>query len=172
MQDADILAIQETHSTEGSVAIARMPQDTCAWWSHESQSTGRVGIMVNRSFMERFPGTNQDSWQEVVPGRAAILRLDGPSGSLDVAVLYMHTGATGEARQQRDKVKVALLKALRPQLKVLTVIVGDWNFTKEDTDRVNLEVGHWSKSKDSAEHADWEDEVFAPTAFRKRGRGT
>ena len=101
---ADAVAVQETHSTPGVVGMASSAQNTRAWWSHEGQSTGGVGILVRKGFLEHFV-EDRIEWVEVVPGRAAILRLDGPEGSLDICTVYL---PTGDARAQRRRISIAL----------------------------------------------------------------
>ncbi len=50
---------------------------------------------------------------------------------------------------------------MRPKLRALTILVGDWNFTREGTDRIDLATAEWSKNaNDSKEHDDWRKSVF------------
>ena len=81
LQRYDILALQETHSTIANTTRVITPPGRQIWWSHETQHTGGVGLIITQTFLRNFQsnydGTIGD-WLEVVPGRAAILRLEGP----------------------------------------------------------------------------------------------
>ncbi len=87
--------------------MATSSHDVQAWWSHEGQCTGGVGIFVRKAFLEHFL-EGRAEWVAVVPGRAAMLRLDGRRGSLDLCILHLPTGA---ARRQRAKILGTLARA-------------------------------------------------------------
>ncbi len=78
-----MVAVQETHSTLGVVGMASSTHEVQAWWSHEGHSTGEVGLLVRKAFLSNFQEDRIEGL-EVVAGRAAILRLDGSAGSLDL----------------------------------------------------------------------------------------
>ncbi len=61
---------------------------------------------------------SEADWIEVEPGRAAILRLNGPSGSIDLAVVQL---ATGDASRDRVLTMERLAGQLRPPDSSLTV---------------------------------------------------
>ena len=103
-------------------------------------------------------------WIEVVAGRAAILRLDGPLGSLDLVTVYMHTG---QASDSRAEVRDAIARALRPPSRALTILIGDWNFVRESRDRMNLEAGNWAGQQDESEHDVFEAELFEPNSVHE-----
>jgi hypothetical protein len=111
LRQANVLAVQETHSTFGSAAAKKPLSGTRHRFSREGQTTAGVGLVIQIAFLSKFREVKDDDWVEVVPGRAAILQLDGPEGSLDLVVIYLHTG---EARQQRNEVRTRLARALRP----------------------------------------------------------
>ena len=125
----DFVGLQETHSVEGRARMLRLPIVT----PRPSTPTARPvpqgsAYLLRRSYSTSTPITDR-SWVEVEPGRAAILRLDGHLGSLDLCVVYLHTGA---ARAQRDATKAAILRSLRPQGSCLSLLFGDWNFVADD----------------------------------------
>ena len=77
----DFVALQETHSTEGRSRMLRLPHQCAPFYSHhDSTHTAGVCVWVKRALLRQFNPTTIDSWIEVAPGRAAILRLDGPRG--------------------------------------------------------------------------------------------
>ena len=87
----DLLLICETHGTDGGNKSWRPPIGSSAWWS-AGPTIGHagVGILVKDSFLKKF--VEKPKWTVIWPGRAAILSLRGPEGSLDVIVSYFHTG--------------------------------------------------------------------------------
>ena len=89
----DFAVWQETHSTQGRARMLRLPRECTAHWSHDSTHTAGVGLWIRHSFLQHFNPAQAGDWVEIVPGRAAVLRLNGPLGSLDIFVVYMHTGA-------------------------------------------------------------------------------
>ena len=95
---ADFVAVQEAHSTEGVAKTLRLPRGVRAWWSHGSAAVGGVGLLIKSSFLSKFKDVQDEDLVEAVPGRAAILRLDGPSGSLDIITVYMPTGQAAQER--------------------------------------------------------------------------
>jgi len=60
-----------------------------AWWSPGSSRRGGVGIVITCDFKSHF---NKHEWIITVPGRAAVLRLGGPGGAVDLSVNYFATG--------------------------------------------------------------------------------
>ena len=87
-----------------------------------------------RNFQRNADGTIGD-WVEAILGRAAILRLEGTHGSVDIVTVYMPTGG---ARKERDGIRDRLLRFLRPPSSTLTILIGDWNFVTARTDRLGL----------------------------------
>ena len=162
LRGADALAIQETHGTPEGVAMSRGFPEARIWWSHETQAIGGIALAIRSTFLDQFWEPAGESLLEVVPGRAAILRLDGPSGSIDIGVVYLPTGA---AKGDRDRIQTALAKALRPAQRALTVLVGDWNFVRETEDRMNLADAGWTGQADITEHDQWTEAVFHPFSF-------
>ena len=56
-----------------------------------------VGLVIQESFLKRFKTIKDDDLCVVVRGRAVIMRLDGPEGSLDLVCVYMPTGCSPAA---------------------------------------------------------------------------
>ena len=79
----DFVTVTESHGAAGSSAIWDGPRDCQCWWSPGTARRAGVGAVVQRAFLELFNSAPPE-WVEVSPGRAAVLRLRGPSGSLDI----------------------------------------------------------------------------------------
>ena len=163
IQKYDLLAMQETHSTNANTnRILSSTPGTSFWWSHETQHTGGVGIAASTSFLRQFR-TNADGtygeWIEIAPGRAALLRLEGPRGDLDIATIYL---PTGNARRERDIIRDKIARYIRPPEQALTILVGDWNFVETHTDRLAFTEATWTATPDSDEHNGWQRTVFTP----------
>ena len=152
----DFVALQGTHSTEGRSRMLRLPHRCVPFYSHyDSTRTAGVCIWVKQPLLRQFNPTTIDSWIEVAPGRAAILRLDGPKGSLDICVVYLHSGT---ARAQRQIIREAILRSLRPKETALTLMAGDWNFVCDTADRFQKRDVTWTGGPDVPEH----DQFFQP----------
>ena len=59
-----------------------------------------LGLFIKQSFLDKFNPIDADAWEEFKAGRAAVRRLRGPSGGIDMFVMYLATGedAADEAR--------------------------------------------------------------------------
>ena len=90
MKTLDFVGAQETHGAEGKLKAVTPHSSCCALWSHgESQRAG-IGLIVKEEFLNKFNLMDTaNDWLELVPGRVGMLRLDGPSGALDLAVVYL-----------------------------------------------------------------------------------
>ena len=149
MTQHDTLALQETHTSTGRTRMFRHGPDIVPFWSHDTSThTAGVALWVRPQFLQRFSATTPTSWQEIAPGRAAVLRLDGPAGSLDIYTVYMPTGTQQHLRRQlaRD-----IAASLRPAPQVLTLLLGDWNFLADATDAHANATAAWSGQTDNAE---------------------
>ena len=83
-----------------------------------------------------------ESWEEVEQGRVCVLRLRGPSGALDIFVIYHHTGNSVEAKQAREGARALLASRIRPQREALSVLMGDFNYVPDKRDRFSKEAGN------------------------------
>ena len=162
LKNCDILALQETHSTVANTTRATLSRTSQFWWSHETQHTGGVGIAASTTFLANFRKNTDGSvgeWIEVTPGRAAILRLEGPKGDMDIATIYMPTGS---ARRERDAIRDSMARHIRTADQALTILVGDWNFVEQQTDRMGLTEAQWTMTPDTKEYAGWQRHIFTP----------
>ena len=48
-----------------------------------------MGLVIKNTFLRRFNPIAPSDWTEVEAGRAAKLSLRGPSGALDIIIVYM-----------------------------------------------------------------------------------
>ena len=87
----DVVALSETHGLEGEGGAWSCPFGFRAWFSPGTSRRAGVGLLVKQSFLAQFSAN--PVWDEVVPGRAGILRLRGPSGALDLVMLYFPMGS-------------------------------------------------------------------------------
>ena len=164
----------ETHGTKDGNSAWRGVLGCKSWWS-PGPTTGvaGVGITVREQFLHRFTSVR---WEVVLPGRSAILHLAGPDGSLDLVVVYFHTGAdlhpqdvldAGLHRVARPPGAPDLREALRHRLatrlrcrdEVLTVIAGDFNYVSHPDDRFCVSSGRPTGFKDSREANQWQRTV-------------
>eukprot|EP00959_Pyramimonas_sp_CCMP1952_P281437 5882916-Pyramimonas_sp.AAC.1 len=95
MATHDIGAWAGTHGGEVANAAWRNPSDGASWWSpFPSSAAASVGIALLSSFLGHFKSRR---WRIILPGRAAVLRLRGRSGVLDVVVV-LGQGSTSSRR--------------------------------------------------------------------------
>ena len=143
---ADILGLGETHGKAGYELTLRQPRELDSWWSHGAVEAG-VGLIVKKTFLQQFTAIE---WVDsIAEGAAAMLRLEGPHGALDVVVLYLKTGCCAEARRERARVAESLARLIRPANRALTLTIGDWNFVREGDDRTNLQ--EWDPTRNAAD---------------------
>ena len=148
----DFVGIQETHGIEGRARQVRMPTKCIPFWSHDSQRLAGIGLWVRPSFLQHFNPTRPEDWETLVPGRAAVLRLDGHQGALDLYVIYM---PTGDAMPARERIRHVLTAALRPASQALSLFMGDWNYAAESTGRFDRTTAEWTGSRDTPEQQDF-----------------
>ena len=90
---------------------------------------------------------NSHTWQEIILGRIAVLRLSGFVGSRDL--WNAHLPASEEVGRL-DAIRT-IAKHLRKQNKTLSLVVGDWNFTEHVHDRFIKASGEWSCDRQKEE---------------------
>ena len=133
MANRDFVGIQESHSTPGRAKAFdnEFSFKFTSFWSHLSKGTAGIGIIVSNSFLGKFQ--SEPVWDQVIPGRIAILRLRGSVGSLDLAVCYLDASSSSE----RIAACNTLAQHLKPSCEVLTMLFGDFNFVVNRKDRWN-----------------------------------
>ena len=100
----------------------------------------------------------KDDWIKVEDGRISILRLRGTNGCMDIVMCYLDS----ESAPARQTAMKKLAARLNPTDKVLTVMIGDFNFVEEKQDRWDKENGKWTGDKDHQEAIYFHDTIGKP----------
>ena len=117
------------------------------FWSHgPTRWQAGVGLAVKRTFLQHFNHTTDAAWHEIIPGRAARLSLRGASGALDLYVCYLPTGSMNEEQRQHTINKIR--DNIAPNDKVLSILMGDWNFVMNNEDRLCLSTMQFTGNSD------------------------
>ena len=95
LRKRDFVGITEAHVLEGVAVAWSCPSDCRCWFSPGTQRRAGVGLVVKLDFLKQFDAPRREDWIETVPGRAAVLRLRGPAGALDLHIAYFATGTRG-----------------------------------------------------------------------------
>ena len=136
-----------------------------------------VGITVQASFLQLFQ--HRVHFEVIFPGRAAVLRLDGALGSLDIYSVYFHTGHSApledaleagydaNARvpsdfELREALRRRLVRALRPRDRALSFIGGDFNYVLQAADRVCTTRAAATGRRDQRDAASWQSLLGTP----------
>jgi len=166
----DVTMLEEIHGDDGTYEAWQRPRTHEAFFSHgPSYGVAGVGMLVKKEFLKKF---SSHRWVEIWRGRAAKLELRGAAGSLDLWVVYFHTGARVQpadldgvlpgARRTcasfaaiRSHMRSRIAKALAPRRLVLSVIAGDFNWCAERDGRRTLATMRISGSRDLHEERHW-----------------
>ena len=133
----DILILTETHGNTGKSRARRVPLGFKAFWGNGLEGEAGVGAWVKEEFLTKVMG--EDGGYDLVnvdPGRAAVLRIWGTEGRLQVGMVYLQTGNSG-GRAERTATLRKLFAELAKGGKTLTILTGDFNFVMDKMDRVN-----------------------------------
>jgi hypothetical protein len=119
--------------------------------------------------LEKFDAPDDNNWLEIVPGRVARLRLQGPAGALDIYVVYMQVGGEQEDKRARQQAIRAIAAVLAPREQALSIMAGDWNFVVNKDDRWSKQNGSWTGGTDAAEERKSLRITFADHAISLHG---
>ena len=157
----DFVAVQETHSTQGSSALTLEHSRTqrMRYWNHGTSSAGGTALFVRKQFLDKRFSLDECRWSIVEPSRLARLSCRGGSGALDVWVVYASAGS----RAARRSTLLFLARGVAPRASVLSVVPGDFNSVEEAFDRVSR--GDQLSHGNEAEAKEWEELVFAPAGL-------
>jgi len=162
-QRADVVCIQETRAQVSQL------KDRIFWpraWHacfHDARKKGYSGVAI---YCRRKPDKVVAGlgWPDVdAEGRY----LEVQFGALSVISLYMHSGSSGEARQQ---LKFDMMERFLPYLRRLRrkrreyIICGDWNIAHKQIDLKNWR-GNLKNSGFLPEERAWMDQLFGPAGF-------
>ena len=125
-------------------------------------------------FLKQFNDIHSEGF---IPGRAAVLRLKGPQGALDIRAVYITTGIaaplhaahstpqTGSfqdnIRMQRQHTRLKIASATTPATHALTVLTGDFNWVTNPKD-INSK---FSVTRDEVDERHWDTHVARPFQF-------
>jgi len=133
-----------------------------------------VALLIKESFLSNFDKPSPESWVEILPGRAAMLKLRGDKGALDIVGVYFQTGSseTGEEKagsevhkslkRQRQELRASIARRLSPRSEALTVLAGDFNTVVDDQGRWSSDSNSYSGARDRCEEDDWHNTVEVP----------
>ena len=168
MASHDFGVFVEAHCTAGKERAFALPQDCVGHWSHFSARRAGVGIVLRRSFLEKFATFQDGDFQELEPGRIARLRLRGPAGNLDIWAVYLTTGeGPTNDRQARDRSHQTIQEHLATPRTTLSILAGDWNYVPYAHDRWCCSAQNWSGHRDETEAAKAMEDVFHPKGLHE-----
>ena len=159
------MGIQETHSTEGNAAAIQLPEGVTPLWSHGSRMQGGIALIVQEQFLKQFRKVTPKDWEEIVPGRLAVLHLEGPQGRIAIATMYFASGH--RAADQRSEMRQKLRKAMAKHTDTLWLMMGDFNWVTKEPDRLDLMTGNFTGDQDREEEAHWQREVAGPGGLQE-----
>ena len=174
LRGRDFVLLSEAHVTEGDKAAWRPSPGFTAMWSTGTSARAGVGIILRDSFLRQFDP--DPVWDEPVPGRAAVLRLRGPLGALDIWTVYFATGTRGlvhattdeeanmQVKMQRQLMRERINAKMSPKCQVLSVIGGDFNWVVEGADRTSkddrlLDPIRQANVRDKADEDHWREDL-------------
>ena len=163
----DFSIYSEAHCLRGRADALCLPAEFTAVWSNGTASTAGIGIVLKRSFLAKFhPVDRQRDWLEIVPGYVAVLRLNGPSGSLDVFCCYFPTGQSASSQNRTDAM-AEVARYVRPQAEALSIMAGDFNFVEKHADRMCETSGEYSGNTNAGEAEIFEAALRNPHGFHE-----
>lgn len=162
-QQADIVCIQETKAQKHQLTDSIFyPQEYHCYY-HDAQKKGYSGVALY-SRLQPVEIIEGIGWSDVdIEGRYLESRFE----NINIASLYLHSGTSGEDRQN---LKFHFMERLLPYLKNrLTeskdyIICGDWNIAHK-----NIDLKNWRANQDQSgflpEERAWLDELFGEARF-------
>ena len=88
-----------------------------------------------------------------------ILRLNGPSGALDIVTVYLDTG---DATTRRTAEMRIIAGVFRLKEQALTLLLGDFNFVTNDRERWNKRQSQWSGAGDRNDQEEFQRILAEP----------
>jgi len=154
--------LSETHCLSGRADALRLPPYLTALWSDCSASQAGIGILLHHDFLKLFNKIDRaKDWEELEPGRVAVLHLNGDQGALDIFCVYLATGEESAAASRQSSIQL-IGRHVKPKERVLTILAGDWNFVEEKQDRWTTATCEWSGGRDSQETKVFLDHIRNP----------
>ena len=140
-----------------------LPACVKGFWSHNTTHQAGVGLLTEQAFLDKFnpvDPSNSDDWEEVDAGRVAVLRLRGPSGGVDIFVLYVATGE--DAGVSRASAIQKISAVVQERTETLSIIMGDFNYVPSERDRINKHNGEWTGLKGAKDEEEFSGSVSIP----------
>ena len=178
MATHDVGCWSESHGTADRGAAWREPLGCRSWWS-PGPTTGSagVGITVRKEFLRLFE--HRVHFEVIFPGRAAVLRLEGSQGSLDIYSIYMHTGDCAPLAdvleagydpngrnpsnfELREVLRRRIARAMRPRDLVHSILAGDFNYVARPTERTCTATATATGHRDQRDSASWRSLLEIP----------
>ena len=171
MATHDVGGWTETHGAKDGNNTWRNPDGCTSWWSPgPTPGVAGVGLTVKNVFLDKFSHTRK--WEIILPGRAAVLRLSGKHGALDLFIVYFHTGvhvfpqdlkdAGLNVQEQhvtsahlREALRHRISRKIRPQDQTLSFLMGDFNYVMDPADRICLDTTAVTGTRDRHEAQQW-----------------
>ncbi|CAK0902774.1 unnamed protein product, partial [Prorocentrum cordatum] len=178
MATHDVGVWSESHGTADRGALWREPPGCTSWWSPgPSSGTAGVGITVKTDFFKLF--ARRVHFEIIFPGRAAVLRLDGGQGSLDIYTVYFHTGDSTPAEdvveagfdpaqrvpsnfELREALRHRLARRLRPCEEALSILGGGFHHVLRPPERVCISTGAATGHRGHRDATSWRTLVEVP----------
>lgn len=134
-QDADVICLQEVRATDDQLSGAL--GDTFGGWHLEHRPSGVRAGYAGVAILSRWPLKVTDDLGEADDqGRWLAAQVDAPSGPLEVATVYVHTGeADTPAQDDKHRFLAAMGKWMQQREKAL--LCGDLNVAHREADIKN-----------------------------------
>ena len=108
------------------------------FWSHGGNRRAGVGILVSLDLLKKF-SLSPLCWVQINEGEAAILRLQGDEGNLDICCTYFPTGNQGNDDsslfQLRSDLRTNIAANIGNPEEALSLVAGDFNYVTDREDR-------------------------------------
>ena len=119
-----------------------LSKDCRTWWSKcpGDRNLGGIGLILKHSFLRRFKTAEWNIYETCLAfqGRIAKLMLRGAEGSLDIYVVHLDHSSDPTCRLEQLR---NLKNDFSCKVTVHTILIGDWNFDLEVTDRIDTTTG-------------------------------
>ena len=88
--NTDILCLQETHTTDTTVAAWKPPEDFTPFWSHDTRQRAGVLTLIRNDFLKTFNPITYKDIHHIQQGRLMGINLQHPTmGNLYVINTYL-----------------------------------------------------------------------------------
>ena len=135
------VALQEAHGGDRKhfTLDDRIAHSHVAYWSDvpDNSVAGGVGLVVDRSFYKLFD-PSMEHFVEVIPGRVAILFLEGSAGRIGIGTVHIEPSLSPAARAAT---LASINRSLQDYPHHVVYLAGDWNSDTDELDRYSTLLG-------------------------------